>query len=172
MTRNQLLPVEAALVGFGGHVVHPEGMIRLTVTSGRHPQCQTIPSKFVVIKADSPYNLIVRRPTLNALRVMYSTYHLIFKYPMPAGIAEVSSDVCAARECYLATLQVVSSSTIGPKTEGTRSNILSIDCIDPRHSRKPQRLEAGDEIEEVPLDPLTADQTIRIGTNLFEPLGG
>ncbi|XP_027083887.1 uncharacterized protein [Coffea arabica] len=104
LTREQLTPVRTPLVGFAGHVVHPEGMVTLMVTIGRHPRCRTVPVSFAMVKADSPYNMLIGRPTLNALRAVYSTYHLSFKFPTPAGVAEVSSDVGAARKCYLATI--------------------------------------------------------------------
>nr|XP_027123992.1 uncharacterized protein LOC113740649 [Coffea arabica] len=158
-----MTPVRTPLVRFGGHIVHPEGMVTLTVTVGHHPRCRTISVNFVVVKADSPYNLLLGRPTLNALRAVYSTYRLSFMFPTPAGVAEVSSDVCAARECYLATLQAASTSTSGTRSE-KRSNILSIDCINPQRAEKPQKLEAGDEVEEVSLNPTNPDQTIRVGT--------
>ncbi|XP_071923109.1 uncharacterized protein [Coffea arabica] len=168
LARERMTPVRTPLVGFGGHVVHPEGMVALTVTVGRHPRCRTIPVNFVVVKADSPYNLLLGRPTLNALRAVYSTYHLIFKFPTPAGVAEVSRDVCAARECYLATLQAASPSTSRARPE-KRSNILSIDSIDPQRAEKIPRLETGDEVEEFPLDPTKPDQTVRVGTRLPGP---
>ena len=56
LTREQFTLVRTPLVGFGGHVVHPEWMVTLTVTVGRHPCCRTISVNFTVIKADSPYN--------------------------------------------------------------------------------------------------------------------
>nr|XP_027123991.1 uncharacterized protein LOC113740648 [Coffea arabica] len=163
LTREHMTPVRTPLVRFGGHIVHPEGMVTLTVTVGHHPRCRTISVNFVVVKADSPYNLLLGRPTLNALRAVYSTYRLSFMFPTPAGVAEVSSDVCAARECYLATLQAASTSTSGTRSE-KRSNILSIDCINPQRAEKPQKLEAGDEVEEVSLNPTNPDQTIRVST--------
>ncbi|XP_071916083.1 uncharacterized protein [Coffea arabica] len=162
LARNCMTPIRTPLVGFGGHVVHPEGMVTLTVTVGCHPRCRTLPVNFVVVKADSPYNLLLGRPTLNALRAVYFTYHLSFKFPTPAGVAEVSSDVCAARECYFATLQAASPSTSSARSE-KRSDILSIDCIDSQHTVKPQRLETGDEVEEIPLDLMNPNQTIRVG---------
>ncbi|XP_027102703.1 uncharacterized protein [Coffea arabica] len=169
LVREHMTPVRTPLVGFGGHVVHPEGMVTLTVTVGHHPRCRTIPVNFVVVKADSPYNLLLGRPTLNALRAVYSTYHLSFKFPTPAGVVEVSSDVCAARECYLATVQAASPSTSGTRPE-KRSNILSIDSIDPQRAEKVPRLETGDEVEELPLDPTKPDQTVRVGTRLPDPV--
>ncbi|XP_027108962.1 uncharacterized protein [Coffea arabica] len=96
LVREHMTPVRTPLVGFGGHVVHSEGMVTLTVTLGHHPGCRTIPVNFVVVKADSPYNLLLGRPTLNALWAVYYTYHLRFKFPTSAGVAEISSHVCAA----------------------------------------------------------------------------
>nr|XP_027099262.1 uncharacterized protein LOC113718566 [Coffea arabica] len=125
LARESMTPVRTPLIGFGGHVVHPERMVILTVTVGCHPRCRTIPVNFAV----------------------------------------VSSDVCAARECYLATLQAASPSTSNARSE-KRSDILSIDCIDPQQTVKLQRLEAGDEVEEIPLNPINPDQTIRVGTCL------
>ncbi|XP_071912133.1 uncharacterized protein [Coffea arabica] len=104
--------------------------------------------------------------------VVYSTYRLSFKLSTPSGITAVSSGVCAARECYLTILQAASSSTVETKIEGKRSSILSVDYIDSQQSGKPQRLEIGDKVEEVSLDPSNPDQTIRIGTGLPGPLKG
>ncbi|XP_027178054.1 uncharacterized protein LOC113777217 [Coffea eugenioides] len=131
LTREQLTPVRTPLVGFGGHVVHPEGMVSLMVTIGRHPRCRTVPVSFTVVKTDSPYNMLIGRPTLNVLRVVYSTYHLSFKFPTPAGVAEVSSDVNAAGECYLATIQAAVTPQTASKAEEKRPAVLSIDSIDP-----------------------------------------
>nr|XP_027090363.1 uncharacterized protein LOC113711395 [Coffea arabica] len=131
LTREQLTPVRTPLVGFGGHVVHPDGMVTLMVTIGRHPRCRTVPVSFTVVKADSPYNMLIGRPTLNALRAVYSTYHLSLKFPTPAGVAEVSSDMGTARECYLATIQAAVTPRPSPRSEEKRPAVLSIDCIDP-----------------------------------------
>ncbi|XP_027090458.2 uncharacterized protein [Coffea arabica] len=105
LTREQLTLVRTPLVGFEGHVVYPKGMVSLMVTVGRYPHCQTIRVSFAIVKADSLYNMLIGRPALNVLKVVYSTYHLSFKFSPPAGVAEVSSDVNAAKECYLVTIQ-------------------------------------------------------------------
>ncbi|XP_071919055.1 uncharacterized protein [Coffea arabica] len=170
LTREQLTPVRTPLVGFGGHVVHPEGRVNLTVTIGRHPRCRTVPVSFAVVKADSPYNMLIGRPTLNALRAVYSTYHLSFKFPTPEGVAEVSSDVGAARECYLATIQAAVGPQPPPRSEEKRPAVLSIDCIDPQKSGEPSRLEPGDEVEQVVLDEAKPDQVVQVGAGLPSPL--
>ncbi|XP_071933541.1 uncharacterized protein [Coffea arabica] len=170
LTREQLTPVRTPLVGFGGHVLHPEGMLTLMVTIGRHPYCRTVPVSFAVVKADSPYNMLIGRPTLNALRAVYSTYHLSFKFPTPAGVAEVSSDVGAARECYLATIQAAVTPRPSPRSEEKRPAVLSIDCIDPQKAGEPNRLEPGDEVEQVVLDETKPDQIVQVGAGLPSPL--
>ncbi|XP_071905664.1 uncharacterized protein [Coffea arabica] len=170
LTREQLTPVRTPLVGFGGHVVHPEGMVTLIVTIGRHPRCRTVPVSFAVVKADSPYNMLIGRPTLNALRALYSTYDLSFKFPTPAGVAEVSSDVGAARECYLATIQAAVTPRPSPRSEEKRPAVLSIDCIDPQKAGEPNRLESGDEVELVVLDEAKPDQVVQVGAGLPSPL--
>ena len=74
--------------------------------------------------------MLIGRSTLNALRVVYSTYHLSFKFSTPVEVVEVSSDVNAARECYLATIQAVVTPRNESKAEGKRPTVLSIDSID------------------------------------------
>ncbi|XP_071909560.1 uncharacterized protein [Coffea arabica] len=170
LTREQLTPVRTPLVGFGGHVVHPEGMVNLMVTIGRHPRCRTVPVSFAVVKADSPYNMLIGRPTLNALRAVYSTYHLSFKFPTPEGVAEVSSDVGATRECYLATIQAAVGPQPPPRSEEKRPAVLSINCIDPHKAGEPSRLEPGDEVEQVVLDEAKPDQVVQVGAGLPSPL--
>ena len=151
-------------------MVHPEGMISLMVTVGRHFRCRTIPASFAVVKADSPYNMLIGRPILNALKAVYSTYHLSFKFSTPAGVAEVCSDVNAARKCYLATIQAAVSPRARSKVEGKRPNVLSIGCISPQEAGKPCRLKSGDEVEKVTMDEVRLDRVIHIETSLFSPL--
>nr|XP_027088722.1 uncharacterized protein LOC113710074 [Coffea arabica] len=170
LTREQLTLVRTPLVGFGGHVVHPEGMVSQMVTIGSHPRCRTVPVSFAVVKVDSPYNMLIGRPTLNALRVVYSTYHLSFKFSTPAGVAEVNSDVNAARECYLATIQAAVTPRAASKAEEKRQTVLSIDSIDPQKTGKPGRLEPGDEEEQVVLDEVGPDQVVQVGARLLSLL--
>nr|XP_027093650.1 uncharacterized protein LOC113714051 [Coffea arabica] len=46
LIREQLTPVRTPLVCFGGHVVHPEGMVTLMVTMAPSPPCRTVPVSF------------------------------------------------------------------------------------------------------------------------------
>uniref|UniRef100_A0A2N9I0U3 Uncharacterized protein n=1 Tax=Fagus sylvatica TaxID=28930 RepID=A0A2N9I0U3_FAGSY len=52
----------------------------------------------------SAYNVIIGRPTLNKLRAVTSTYHLLVRFPTEHGIGELKGDQATARECYFASL--------------------------------------------------------------------
>lgn len=106
---DQLVLVWTPLVGFGGHVVYLERMITLDTTIRRYPFCQTESINYVMVRDESPYNMLLGHLTLNALWAIFFTYHLSFKFPTLAEIAEVTLDVRDAQECYLTTMQAISS---------------------------------------------------------------
>ncbi|XP_071909712.1 uncharacterized protein [Coffea arabica] len=151
----QLTSVRTPLVGFTGPPINPEGMITLMVTVGQAPKCRTIPANFVVVKQQSPYNVFLGRPALNALRAIPSTLHLSVKFPIPGRVAEVHGDLEVARTCYLAML-------LGPEKV-----VVQTACLEPyipgEEARPPG---TQDEIEEFPLREDQPDQVIRIGALL------
>ena len=64
--REQLIPTNAPLVGFGGSRVFPLGAVKLLVTVGDYPQQITRDVTFLVVDCSSAYNAIIGRPTLNS----------------------------------------------------------------------------------------------------------
>ncbi|XP_071933649.1 uncharacterized protein [Coffea arabica] len=119
----QLIPVRTPLVGFTGSPINPEVMITLMVTVGQTPKCRTIPVNFVVVKQQSPYNVLLGRPVLNAFQAIPSSLHLSVKFPTPGGIAEVHGDPKVARTCYLSVLRrhekvVVQTTSLEPYMPG------------------------------------------------------
>ena len=101
-----MIPTNAPLVGFGGTRVLPLGAIILSVTVGDYPQQITKDVTFLVVDCSSVYNDILRRPTLNSWKAATSTYHLMIKFPTEYGIGELRRDRVAARECYIAMLEM------------------------------------------------------------------
>ncbi|XP_073120991.1 uncharacterized protein [Henckelia pumila] len=71
----ELSPVKTALYGFAGHTVQPQGEILLPITLGAGDVKKTIMTKFTLVEAPSSYNVILGRPTMNALRAVASAYH-------------------------------------------------------------------------------------------------
>nr|XP_027088686.1 uncharacterized protein LOC113710036 [Coffea arabica] len=151
----QLTPVRTPLVGFTGPPITPEGMITLMVTVGQAPKCRTIPVNFVVVKQQSPYNVFLGRPALNAFRAIPSSLHLSVKFSTPGGIAEVHGDPEVARTCYLAVLWghekvIAQTTTLEPYIPGEEA----------------RQLGTQDQIEEFPLREDRPDQVLRDGASL------
>lgn len=77
-------------------------------------------TNFLVVNTSSSYKAIIDRPTLNALRVITSTYYLKMKFSTKVGIGEVCSEQVLGPECYVQELKdgekdvrMVKPSTVG-----------------------------------------------------------
>lgn len=157
-------------------------MITLTMTIGKSSKSQTIWINFTVVKGDTPCNMLLGQPTLNTLRVVFSMFHLSLKFPTLVGVAEINSNVRIARECYLATIQAVSSASLTSQTlpqdasfsRLSFSRTLSADSVLTLYTTElPSfnrwlRLEIRDEVEEVALDLEHLDHVIQIGRSLTD----
>ena len=104
--KDRLSPTNAPLVGFGGMNVFPLGAITLAVTAGDYPQQITKEITFLVVDCSFAYNAILGRPTLNSWKAVTSTYHLMIKFPTEYRVGELRGNQVAARECYIAMLEM------------------------------------------------------------------
>ena len=87
--REKLEPVNACLRGFSGERVLPSGSVQLVLTLG-DPLCQaTTTMRFLIVDAPSAYNMLLGRPSLNAIRVVPSAYHMVIKFPTANGVRMV-----------------------------------------------------------------------------------
>ena len=103
--REKLAPVNAHLWGFSGERVLPLGSIQLVLTLG-DPPCQTTTTvRFLIVDAPSAYNILLGRPSPNAIRAIPSAYHMIIKFPTAMGVGMVRGDQRIAKECYLASMK-------------------------------------------------------------------
>ena len=108
------------------------------MTVGDYPQQIIQDVTFLVVDCSSAYNGIIGRPTLNSWKAATSTYHLMIKFPTEYGIGELRGDQVAARECYIAMLEM----------EDHQQTIA----------------EPVEELEEVILDESRPGRTTRMGT--------
>ena len=106
INKEQLVPINAPLVGFGGTRVFPLGTVTLSVTVGDYPQQITKDVTFFMVDCSSAYNVILGRPILNSWKAVTSTYHLMIKFPTDYGVGELHGNQVAARECYIAMLEM------------------------------------------------------------------
>ena len=79
--REKLEPVNAYLRGFSGERVLPLGSVQLVLTLGDPPCQATATVRFLIVDAPSAYNMLLGRPSLNAIRVVLSAYHMVIKFP-------------------------------------------------------------------------------------------
>ena len=83
----------------------PLGSIQLVLTLG-DPLCQaTTTVRFLIVNAPSAYNILLGRPSLNAIRAIPSAYHMVIKFPISNGVGMVRGDQHIARECYSASMK-------------------------------------------------------------------
>ncbi|RZS11100.1 hypothetical protein BHM03_00042397, partial [Ensete ventricosum] len=112
---------------------------------------KTLMVSFMVVKLPSAYNAIIRRPILNRLRTVVSTYHWILKFPTRAGVGEVRSDPRESRQCYL-TATTLSKK---PRTQpvGTVPQDSEDSARDPHSAEK---------VLELPLDPSCPNKLVKV----------
>ena len=96
--REKLEPVNTHLRGFSGENVLPLGSIQLVLTLGDPPCQATTTARFLIVDAPSAYNMLLSRPSLNAIKVIPSAYHMIIKFPTIHGVRMVRGDQRVARE--------------------------------------------------------------------------
>ncbi|KAL5539356.1 hypothetical protein UlMin_044110 [Ulmus minor] len=115
-------PTASSLSGFTGDSISSEGILNLPVELGSSP-CQHIQAvDFVLVDCPSPYNAIIGRPTLNKIRAVTSTYHLLVKFPTVGGIGILRGDQTESREIYEAANRSV-------QVQGIKSSSKSRDEI-------------------------------------------
>ena len=121
------------------------------MTVDDYPQQITKDVTFLVVDYSSAYNGILGRPMLNSWKAATSTYHLMIKFPTEYGIGELRGDQVAARECYIAMLEM----------EDHQQTM----CIgEQQTTAKPI-----EDLEEISLDESRPIRTTRMGT-LASPL--
>ena len=146
ISRERLVPTNAPLVGFGGTRVLPLGAVTLSVMVGDYPQQITKNVTFLVVDCSSAYNAILGRPTLNSWKAVTSTYHLMIKFPIEYGVGELRGSQMAARECYVAMMEM-------------EEQVQALSIEEHRTVTEPV-----EKLEEIPLDSSNPGRTTKIGT--------
>ena len=112
--------------------------------------------KFLIVDAPSTYNMLLDRPSLNAIKAIPSTYHMMIKFPTTGGVGMVRGDQRVARECYSASMK-----------QKVVDNVY-MDELDMRDEVN-TRLEPSEELEPVQLDD-NPEHLTYIGSRLAEDL--
>ena len=144
------------LRGFSGEKVLPLGTIPLVLTLGEPPCQATTTARFLVVDASSAYNMLLGRPSLNAIKAIPYAYHMVIKFPTIHGVGMVRGDQRVARECYTASMRQKAIDSVDADELDMRDEVLT-------------RPEPSEELEPVPLDD-DPGHLAYIGSKLSEDL--
>ncbi|XP_068477362.1 uncharacterized protein [Phaseolus vulgaris] len=104
---SEIQPYNKQIVGFSGERVDTKGYIDLYTTFGEEDGLhKTINVRYLLVNAQTSYNILLGRPSINRLKAIVSTPHLAMKFPSATNdIATIHVDQKTARECYVASLK-------------------------------------------------------------------
>ena len=156
--REKLEPVNTHLRGFSGEKVLPLGSIQLVLTLGDPPCQATTIARFLIVDAPSAYNILLGRPSLNAIKAIPSAYHMMIKFPTVSGVGMVRGDQRVARECYSASVKQKAVDNVYMDELDMRDEVLT-------------RPEPSEELEPASLDD-DPEHLAYIGSQLAEDLKG
>ena len=156
--REKIEPVGTHLRGFSGEKVLPLGSIQLVLTLVEPPCQATTTGRFLIVDAPSAYNMLLGRPSLNAIKVVPSAYHLVIKFPTIHGVGTVRGDQRVARECYTASMKQKVVDNVNADELDMRDEVLT-------------RPEPSEELEPVSLDD-DPEHLAYIGSKLAKDLKG
>ena len=156
--KEKLDPVNTHLRGFSGEKVLPLGSIQLVLTLGEPPCQVTTTARFLIVDAPSAYNMLLGRPSLNAIKAIPSAYHMIIKFPTMHGVGMVRGDQRVARECYTASMKQKAVDNVSVDELDMRDEVLT-------------RPEPSEELEPVSLDD-DPEHLAYIGSKLAKDLKG
>ncbi|XP_068474958.1 uncharacterized protein [Phaseolus vulgaris] len=96
-----LRPYTGFLYGFADNPVQVRGYLELRTTFTDGATSRTEGIRYLVVNANSAYNILLGRPALNRLRAVSSTHHMKMKLPALSGkVIVIKSDQEEARKCY------------------------------------------------------------------------
>ncbi|XP_027927449.1 uncharacterized protein LOC114184336 [Vigna unguiculata] len=130
LSEDLIVPYNEQIVGFSGERVDTRGYLDLRTKIGSRKDGREVRVRFLLVEANTSYNVLLGRPCLNAFGAIVSTLHLAMKFPSDKGtICTVHADQQIARQCYAAGLRITPYS----------------------RPRKQHRSEPEGEIKEIPL---------------------
>ena len=154
--RERLEPVNTHLRGFSREKVLPLGSIQLVLTLVDPPCQATTTARFLIVDAPSAYNMLLGKPSLNTIKAIPSTYHMMIKFPTVSGVGMVRGDQRVARECYSASMKQKAVDNIYLDELDMRDEVLT-------------QPEPSEELEPVSLDD-DPEHLAYIGSKLAEDL--
>ena len=132
------------LVGFAGQVSWPLGLITLPITlcDYRGHVSRTVITDFMIVRAPSPYKIILGRPGMMKFGAVASTLHALVKFKTEEGIAIIKGERFQTNNC----------------------NNIS------RKRDHPERTNSAGDTDHIVINDAHPDQTVAISVNLHKTL--
>ena len=93
------------LIEFSGKPISVKGTIKLRVTVGIWPSIVNLNVDFLFIDTQNTiYNVILGRTSLNKVKAIVSTPHLLMKFQTPYEVSQVRANQAITRRCYMTNL--------------------------------------------------------------------
>jgi len=104
----EIQPYDEQIVRFSSEHVDTRGFIDLCTIFGEEGSLsKTKKIRYLLVNANTSYNILLGRSSIKRLKAIVSTLHLAMKFPSTAGdIVTIHVDHKVARECYVASLKV------------------------------------------------------------------
>ena len=132
--------------------------------------------EFIVVDRPSVYNVIMGRPTLNALKAVVSTYHLAMKFPTESGVGVFRGNQEGVRKCFMEAVNKVCRKAPAPITvaaiftvneiEVLSGDVKRLSDLDPRISEEEIRAHPTEDLVPHQLDPEHPKRTVMLGSKL------
>lgn len=85
ISEDAIMPFNEQIVGFAGERVDTRGDVDLRTSLGVDKNAKELKVRFLLVDAETLYNVLLGRPCLNAFGAIVSTPHLALKYPSDDG---------------------------------------------------------------------------------------
>ncbi|GJT48349.1 reverse transcriptase domain-containing protein [Tanacetum coccineum] len=116
--------MKTSLVGFSGKCSWSVGEVPLEITIGEHPLSRTDSLNFVIVKSDSPHNMMLGRTAMQKIGIMVSTIRGAKKFHTKKGFGTVLSVGEAGEETKKAERTLTISKERIPSCDDTEEKII------------------------------------------------
>ncbi|XP_017405964.1 uncharacterized protein LOC108319367 [Vigna angularis] len=85
ISEDMIMLFHEQILGFAGERVDTRGYVDLRMCLGTEKKAKELKIRFLLVEANTSYNVLLGRPCLNAFEAIVSTPHLTLKYPPDNG---------------------------------------------------------------------------------------
>nr|GEV18588.1 reverse transcriptase domain-containing protein [Tanacetum cinerariifolium] len=104
--KKKLIPTTTPLIGFSGEIIWPIWQIQLLLKIGDEKHSTSFWMNFMVVRSQSSYNGIIKRPGVRKLQAVPSTAHEMLRILVEGGVITLKSSKLVPLECAMRNLDI------------------------------------------------------------------